>query len=49
MADQLMSRCGEYCEGCGHRESDGCSGCRATEGKPFWGEYLHHLQMKLVI
>jgi hypothetical protein len=38
MADQLMSRCGEYCEGCKHRESDGSPGCRATQGKPFWGE-----------
>ena len=38
MADPFMSRCGDDCEGCKHRESDGYPGCRATGGKPFWGE-----------
>ena len=38
MADSFMGRCGEDCEGCKHRESDGCPGCQATQGKPFWGE-----------
>ncbi len=38
MADSFMGRCGDDCEGCKHRESDGCPGCPATGGKPFWGE-----------
>jgi len=37
MADSFMARCGDDCEKCGHRESDGCTGCQVA-GKPFWGE-----------
>jgi len=38
MTHPFMGRCGEDCQGCTHRESDGCPGCPATQGKPFWGE-----------
>ncbi len=38
MAYPFMARCGDDCEICKHRESDGCPGCSATQGKPFWGE-----------
>lgn len=38
MAPPFMSRCGDDCEPCKHREQDGCPGCRATGGKQFWGE-----------
>ncbi|MCL2079470.1 MAG: pyridoxamine 5'-phosphate oxidase family protein [Oscillospiraceae bacterium] len=34
----VQSRCGLLCDGCGFKESHGCIGCIALEGKPFWGE-----------
>jgi general stress protein 26 len=39
--DELMkvqSRCGLLCDGCDYRTSQGCAGCIALMGKPFWGE-----------
>ena len=34
----VQSRCGLLCDGCAFRESMGCAGCVALNGKPFWGE-----------
>ena len=39
--DQLLSvqsRCGLLCDGCTYKDSHGCTGCIALNGKPFWGE-----------
>ena len=36
----VQSRCGLLCDGCAFRESHGCIGCLALNGKPFWGECL---------
>jgi len=38
MTTAFMGRCGCDCEGCRHRETDGCPGCQAAQGKMFWGE-----------
>ena len=38
MADSFMGRCGVDCEACEYRVQTGCPGCRAAEGKLFWGE-----------
>lgn len=32
-----ISICGIKCETCEHKIKGLCQGCRATEGKPFWG------------
>jgi general stress protein 26 len=34
----VQSRCGLLCDGCTYKESHGCKGCIAQNGKPFWGE-----------
>ena len=34
----ITSRCGLLCEECTYRESHGCIGCVALNGKVFWGE-----------
>jgi general stress protein 26 len=34
----VQSRCGLLCSGCTYKESHGCTGCLALDGKPFWGE-----------
>jgi len=33
-----ISICGIDCDSCKHKEENGCKGCRANEGKIFWGE-----------
>jgi len=33
-----QSRCGLLCNECSYKESHGCIGCIALNGKPFWGE-----------
>ena len=33
----VQSRCGLLCDGCTYKDSHGCKGCIALEGKPFWG------------
>jgi len=38
MANPYMARCGIDCEACKYREPEGCPGCPAAAGKPFWGE-----------
>jgi len=38
MSNSFMGRCGADCQACLCRTSEGCPGCPATEGKPFWGE-----------
>lgn len=38
MANQFTARCGIDCETCEYRVQMSCSGCRAAEGKLFWGE-----------
>ena len=38
MDNPYMARCGIDCEACDYRERQGCPGCPATAGKPFWGE-----------
>jgi general stress protein 26 len=35
---KVQSRCGLLCDGCTYRESQGCKGCIALNGNPFWGE-----------
>ena len=34
----VQSRCGLLCDGCAFKQSHGCEGCVALNGKPFWGE-----------
>lgn len=38
MDKAMIAYCGNYCGSCAWRESAGCPGCKATGGKPFWGE-----------
>lgn len=38
MPDEYAGRCGLDCLSCPCRESMGCPGCKAVDGKPFWGE-----------
>jgi len=41
LIDELLtvqSRCGLLCKWCSYVESNGCAGCIALQGKPFWGE-----------
>jgi len=35
---KVQSYCGLLCDGCTYKESHGCIGCIALQGKPFWGE-----------
>jgi len=35
---KIMTVCGYSCSGCDHHKKE-CSGCEATQGKPFWTEY----------
>lgn len=37
MADKLAAPCGVYCGSCGLLNS-ACQGCRASQGRAFWGE-----------
>ncbi len=37
MDKQLIGRCGTYCGVCEWKDSTGCPGCQACQGKPFWG------------
>lgn len=32
------SICGIDCDICKHKDENGCKGCRASQGKMFWGE-----------
>ena len=34
----VQSRCGLLCDGCTYKNTHGCEGCIALNGKPFWGE-----------
>lgn len=34
---QIQSRCGLLCDGCSYKISQGCKGCMAMQGQPFWG------------
>ncbi len=34
----VQSRCGLLCDGCAQKKSEGCAGCIALKGRPFWGE-----------
>jgi len=38
MADSFMAMCGIDCGECSYREPNSCPGCKAAEGKLFWGE-----------
>lgn len=38
MDQQMMGMCGTYCGACEWKEKTNCPGCRACNGRPFWGE-----------
>lgn len=38
IANQVESYCGLSCKECALREANGCQGCTASKGKPYYGE-----------
>ncbi|MBP3919316.1 MAG: DUF3795 domain-containing protein [Clostridia bacterium] len=38
MKREMMAYCGTNCEECAWREQVNCKGCKANQGKMFWGE-----------
>lgn len=40
MDEQMIGICGAYCGVCEWKDKMNCPGCRACQGRPFWGECL---------